>query len=128
MSYNKNILENFQNKIEFGPEVDSCWEWVGGKTNNGYGVMKIQGKMTTTHKLSYQLYKGYIPKGLEIDHTCFNKSCCNPDHLEAVTHQENQIRMGKNKPEITHCVHGHEYTLENTWINKKNRKICRSCW
>ncbi len=128
MTYSKNILVNFQSKIEFGPEIDSCWNWTGGKTNSGYGIMKCFGNMTTTHKLSYELYKGIIPDGLEIDHLCNNKSCCNPDHLETVSHRENMIRMGKNKKPITHCVHGHEYTKENTYINSKNRKVCRECW
>jgi hypothetical protein len=27
----------------------------------------------------------------------------------------------------THCVHGHEYTAENTYINNKGCRVCKTC-
>jgi len=41
----------------------------------------------------YEYFKGPVPDGLELDHLCRVRSCCNPDHLEPVTHKEN-IRRG----------------------------------
>lgn len=86
-----------------------CWEW-GGSTagrgstaGGGYGVLQVYGHAiegTRTrpcvsryaHRVSYEHYKGPIPDGYEIDHTCRNHRCVNPDHLEAVTHTENVHR------------------------------------
>lgn len=28
---------------------------------------------------------------------------------------------------LTYCPHGHEFTLENTYINPKGSKVCRTC-
>jgi hypothetical protein len=44
------------------------------------------------HRKHYEQFKGPIPDGLEIDHTCRNTRCVNPEHLEAVTHAENLRR------------------------------------
>lgn len=123
-----NILERFSDKIELGTEPDDCWCWVGTKNEKGYGRFWLDGKHVYTHRFSYQLYKGFIPKGLQLDHLCRNRGCCNPDHLEAVTLQEN-IRRGNgdyNKFK-THCPQGHEYNEENTHIRKTGHRDCRVC-
>jgi hypothetical protein len=73
--------------------VTGCWEWDGAKCNQGYGSVSLDGVVQRAHRVFYQLYKGPIPEGLVIDHAvCQNKGCVNPDHLEAVTQQENVIR------------------------------------
>src|SRR6202030_118623 len=72
------------------PEPNSgCWLWLGACNEFGYGKF---GKVKA-HRFSYEREKGPIPDGLEIDHLCRNKSCVNPDHLEAVTHGENRRRV-----------------------------------
>jgi hypothetical protein len=50
------------------------------------------------HQLAYQLEKGLVPEGLELDHLCRNRTCCNPDHLEPVTRAENMARAGFMPP------------------------------
>lgn len=55
--------------------------------------MKVAGRRVMVHRVSYETFIGPIPKGLEIDHLCRVKVCANPEHLEAVTHQEN-VRRG----------------------------------
>lgn len=77
--------------------TDDCWEWNGPTLKNGYGQFgsgKNKGLSVLAHKASYQMIKG-DPGDLVIDHTCTNKVCVNPGHLEAVTQQENILRERK---------------------------------
>jgi len=72
-----------------------CWHWIGGRSGRGYGFVKLgpsPKKMYRVHSVTYRLSKGEIPSGLELDHLCRNRACCNPEHLEAVTHRVNVLR------------------------------------
>jgi len=124
------MLERFADKIECGPEIDSCWEWIGAKNDKGYGSFWLGNINIKSHRFSYELYKGKIPEGLQIDHLCRNKSCCNPDHLEAVTARINTLR-GNNMASLnsrkTHCPKGHEYNKKNTYLRKTGGRTCREC-
>ena len=42
-------------------------------------------KTRFAHIVAYEVAKGPIPHGMEIDHKCRMRCCVNPDHLEAVT-------------------------------------------
>lgn len=106
-----------------------CWEWVGAKNDKGYGQIRIAGKWRYAHRVMYERTKGAIPEGRRwvIDHLCRNKSCVNPDHLEAVVQQENIARGLKGRL-CTHCPRGHEYTPENTYrFRGTGTKKCREC-
>ena len=67
----------------------SCWEYAGSKDNCGYGRIYLEGKNHTAHTVAYSVFKGVIPKGLHVLHSCDNPCCINPDHLSLGTHQEN---------------------------------------
>lgn len=73
--------------------TDGCWHWQGAVTSSGYGSVSHEGRIWSTHRLAYELLVGLIPEGLQIDHLCLNKLCCNPAHLEPVTAQENRRRQ-----------------------------------
>lgn len=89
-----------------------CWEFQGALNSRGYGCIGFgaKGVSILTHRLAYEHERGPIPEGLEIDHLCRNRKCCNPDHLEVVTRHENNVR-GESPSSIndkaTHCRHGH---------------------
>lgn len=69
-----------------------CWEWQGGKDQNGYGHFSVEGRAIPAHRFAYESRVGPIPRGLVIDHTCRNPSCVRPSHLEPVTPRENWRR------------------------------------
>lgn len=77
----------FEAKID--KQENGCWIWKSSKGNSGYGKFHIRGKPMLTHRYSYELYKGSIPKGMCICHSCDNKLCVNPDHLWIGTQKDN---------------------------------------
>ena len=101
-----------------------CWEWAGAISRQGYGSLGRGGKKVYAHRAMYELLVGPIPDGLELDHLCRNRKCVNPSHLDPVTHAENTRRAAAG---ITHCPHGHEYTVENTAYTSKGWRRCRAC-
>ena len=73
--------------------IAGCWVWMAGVTNLGYGRFTVNGAITSAHRYSWELLRGPIPVGLEIDHLCRVRCCVNPQHLEPVTSQENSRRV-----------------------------------
>ena len=112
------------------PEPNSgCWLWIGYLSTAGYGRIRYHGQDITAHRLVYELTKSRVPKGLELDHLCRVRCCCNPEHLEPVTHIENSRRgeTGKYQLKITQCPKGHLYDEANTYRDAQNRRHCRRC-
>jgi hypothetical protein len=71
---------------------NECWVWQGA-TKDGYGYIRSHRKLRRTHRVMYEALQEIIPEGMELDHLCRNHSCCNPMHLEVVSHKEN-VRRG----------------------------------
>lgn len=110
--------------MDIGPP-DECWPVRGPRTTTGYGVrIGFGGSYRTPHRLAYELTVGPVPDGLEIDHLCRNRLCCNPAHLEAVTHRVNVQRA---KATVTHCPSGHRYSPENTYWSEATGRLCKLC-
>ena len=74
---------------------DGCWEWAGAHTGPGYGKIREGGvgsPLLGAPRVIYEICKGPIPGGLQLDHLCRNRGCVRPDHLEPVTQSENISR------------------------------------
>ena len=65
-----------------------CLEWTRARSS-GYGTFTWDGATRYVHRLAYIEAHGRIPEGMSIDHMCGNRACFNPDHLNAVSHQQN---------------------------------------
>lgn len=113
------------------PEPNTgCWLWMGSHQPQGYGTIWNGKRPEQAHRVSYREFVGEIPDDCDIDHVCRQRACVNPDHLEAVSHQENMRRsdalMGINARK-THCKRGHELSGANLRINPNGSRQCRQC-
>jgi hypothetical protein len=68
---------------------ESCWIWQGARDKDGYGRIWNGVFAEVAHRYFWRLKNGKVPRGMELNHTCRRRSCCNPDHVEAVTKEQN---------------------------------------
>lgn len=111
--------------------MTDCWLWDGPTSVAGYGRTGGQSK-DLVHRHAYEVaFDCEIPPGTEIDHLCRIRSCFNPDHLEAVSHEENQ-RRGAKVALKTHCAQGHPWVPENIYTHPNipataHQKVQQDC-
>lgn len=120
------------NKLWKQTEIkDKCWLWKGTLDTRGYGL--IDGMRT--HRLSLCIYLKLKYNDTWVTcHICNNKECWNPLHIYPGTPKDNtrdMVASGKHtsvfKRSKTHCVNGHEYTPENTYIKPNGARNCKLC-
>lgn len=70
-------------------DPNGCWNWTAGTSKSGHGLTRINGRTCYVHRYIYQWFKGEIPAGMIVRHTCDNARCCNPAHLVLGTPGEN---------------------------------------
>ena len=87
------VLQRFNKKVEKIP--GGCWIWKGAKVN-GYGVIVIDYKRHTTHRLAYLLHTGKNPPNI-LHHTCDRRDCVNPKHLEGYKSNSEHLHRHSDK-------------------------------
>lgn len=128
------LLPRLMPKVTVNPQT-GCWVWNGYRNDDGYGQIDWGGLRWLTHRATYTDQRGPIPDGMTLDHTCRNRACCNPWHLEVAEQRVNLYRgdsfVGLNARK-THCPQGHPYDEENTVVRYQPHKnamarFCRAC-
>jgi len=113
------------------PDEKGCTIWLGARQSGGYGEVWLGGRDCMVHRVVVEAVRGPIPEGLVVDHLCRNPSCCNPDHLEAVSQKENVRRglLGVLHVVKTVCKRGHDKSDAYFSITKAGhkRRTCRVC-
>ena len=111
----------------------ACWPWSKSRSKQGYGRIFWRGHNHNAHRIAWELSRNQPADDHKvIDHLCRNPLCCNPHHLEEVTNRENVIVRGQgpfaNRSRQTHCLRGHPFDKENTYIHKsRGVRVCRAC-
>lgn len=130
--YDQQARRRLMAKVAVAP--NGCWEWTAHIEDNGYGRFGYRGTMRWAHRVSYQIFVGCIPDGLDLDHLCRNRKCVNPDHLEPVTRKVNAERgvAGQvNRDRMiskTHCPQGHPYSGDNLYVvPSTGYRQCNAC-
>ena len=98
-------------------------------------------KMYLQHRFVYEVFKGEIPRCLEIDHINNCKTDNRIKNLQLLTHKQN-VGKSRNKPIISNCIENGKkkvfisikkaaieldiYSTNITQICKKNRKSTTS--
>ena len=139
------------------PEPNSgCWLWLGYAYRAPIDYrpfIQINGRSTLAHRVSYEAFKGSIPSGLYVCHTCHNSMCVNPDHLYAGTPKQNTqdmmragrhfsqnnpsalaalkkriVAIGHNRRLSQFCKQGHLLEGDNLMFNERfNKRRCKTC-
>jgi hypothetical protein len=74
-------------------------------------------------------------EGKVVMHKCDQPLCYRYDHLQIGTHGDN-VRDASTKGRLTargqgvrktHCIRGHEFSDENTFISSQGKRGCKKC-
>ena len=123
----KSVEQLLRERVVIDPAT-GCWDCTLATNGFGYTQVWYGGRAVRTHRFVYEHPIGPIPLGLQIDHLCRNRRCCNPAHLEPVTPAENQ-RRGLNPRYVTQatgvCQRGH--SMADALVYADGGRRCRGC-
>jgi len=133
--------ERFWKNVRVGGP-DECWLWTGGRQTNGYGKFYVDREVgqVLAHRWALEQHLGRpLLPGMESMHSCDTPACVRIEHLSEGTHRQNMAQSKERgrargaRYDQTHCIHGHELTVENTHLKPSRRtrsgyeRCCREC-
>lgn len=130
----KTPQESFNHRTRW---LDGCLVWTGAVKDTGYGALWDGHRVVRPHRWAYEQANGPIPAGVDIDHSCGNRLCCNAAHLRVATRKQNMenlvhlnannrsgargvslsTKTGKWRGRVKH--HYREYSAGNTTRSKR---------
>ena len=127
MPLKRSVLARFSEKVSKVPS--GCWLWNGARNRDGYGVIGVSNKKRAqgAHRVAYELYVGYIPRGKMVCHECDNKRCVNPKHLyigDAFTNARDAVLRGQQAKGARHGSHTHP----ERWVRGDRHYLRRYPW
>lgn len=66
-----------------------CLLWKCARTPNGYPKTTVRGRTVAVHRLAFEVFRGPIPAGLDVLHTCDVPHCIEASHLFLGTDVDN---------------------------------------
>jgi hypothetical protein len=128
--------ERFLKYVDISGAPDACWEWTGARQAGpwAYGVFGAGGTTVRAHRWLLGHLRGCPLEKEEVAcHHCANPPCVNPAHLyigDYGTNAQDTVDHGHHRwANATHCVNGHEFTTENTYLrpDRPRARECRVC-
>lgn len=117
------VEQRFLSHVNKTSSQTGCWEWTAYKISNGYGQFGYNSKMQYAHRVSYELFKGPIPKGLHCLHTCDNPKCVCPSHLFLGTYQQNMDDRNSKNRQAKGENHGASKLTESQVLEIRNSTL-----
>jgi hypothetical protein len=96
--HSREIIERILKRVTHD-ERSGCWVVSGWDDGKGYRNISVKGKTLKTHRVIFEwFWRRKLRAGVQIDHKCCNRSCCNPLHLQPVMNKKNsQLRSKRRK-------------------------------
>lgn len=87
--HSESTKERFWAKVDKSGGEESCWPWIASKNKDGYGRFKARGVNQNASRVCMEIVSGEPLFEKQVNHTCDNRSCCNPKHLYIGTQSQN---------------------------------------
>jgi hypothetical protein len=108
------VVCRWNSYVNIPADIESCWTWLGACAKSGYGVLNIDNKTVTAHRMSLSM-QGVDIQNVSVLHSCDNRKCVNPLHLRVGNQRDNNSDIMERKRHAWHRWSDEEKAL---WVQK----------